>query len=51
MELDLIKMGYSLYFYILDQIKRLSEEDKNKVLKIMTVLLFSEWFDNSCDSV
>lgn len=42
MELELVKMGYSLYFYILDQTKRLSEEDKNKVLKIMTVLLFSE---------
>ena len=51
MELELVKMGYSLYVYVEMQIKRLSEEDKNKVLKIMTVLLFSEWFDNSCDCV
>ena len=29
MELELVKMGYSLYIYILDQIKRLTIQEQN----------------------
>lgn len=46
MELELIKMGYSLYFYILDQTKRLTIQEKNQVIDVLLVLLLSKWISN-----
>lgn len=42
MELELVKMGYSLYIYILDQIKRLTIQEQNQVIDVLLVLLFSK---------
>lgn len=39
MELDLIKIGYSLYIYILNQIKRLTIQEQNQVIDVLLVLL------------
>lgn len=46
MELELVKMGYSLYIYILDQIKRLTIQEQNQVIDVLFVLLFSKWISN-----
>mgnify|MGYP006867513925 CR=1 FL=1 len=48
MELYLIKIGYSLYIYILDQIKRLTIQEQNQVIDVLLVLLFSKWVSNHC---
>lgn len=42
MELDLIKMGYSLYNLIIEQIKRLTIQEQNQVIDVLLVLLFSK---------
>lgn len=46
MELDLIKMGYSLYVYVEMQIKRLTIQEQNQVIDVLLVLLFSKWISN-----
>lgn len=46
MELDLIKIGYSLYVYVEMQIKRLTIQEQNQVIDVLLVLLFSKWISN-----
>ena len=46
MELDLIKMGYSLYVYVEMQIKRLTIQEQNQVIDVLLVLLLSKWISN-----
>lgn len=46
MELELVKMGYSLYIYILDQIKRLTIQEQNQVIDVLLVLFLSKWISN-----
>lgn len=39
MELELVKMGYSLYVYVEMQIKRLTIQEQNQVIDVLLVLL------------
>ena len=42
MELELVKMGYSLYNYVLEQIKRLTIQEQNQVIDVLLVLFLSK---------
>jgi len=46
MELELVKIGYSLYVYVEMQIKRLTIQEQNQVIDVLLVLLFSKWVSN-----